>query len=167
LKLVESYRNTEGQPPQRVVVSLGDYVLKTERALDTAQTWSLYMILLQAEEGFACLKGTLGLRPNFHQLEHRDEAHLFMSVLAYHLLTWVRETLRHSGAPPDWNTLRRLLSTHCLVTTVLPPNTGTVLRIRKPSQPDAEQQHLYDNLGIDSKAAFPAIKKHHHPLTTL
>ena len=102
MKLVESYRNTEGQPPQRVVVSLGDYVLKTERALDAAQTWSLYMILLQAEEGFACLKGTLGLRPNFHQLEHRVEAHMFMSVLAYHLLTWVRETLRHSGDPPGF-----------------------------------------------------------------
>jgi len=137
---------------------LGDYVLKTERALDAAQTWSLYMILLQAEEGFACLKGTLGLRPNFHQLEHRVEAHIFISVLAYHLLTWVRETLRHSGDPRDWKTLRRLLSTHCLVTTVLPLNTGTVLRIRKPSQPDAEQQRLYDKLGINWKAAFPAIK---------
>jgi transposase len=137
---------------------LGDYVLKTERALDAAQTWSLYMILLQAEEGFACLKGTLGLRPNFHQLEHRVEAHIFISVLAYHLLTWVRETLHHSGDPRDWKTLRRLLSTHCLVTTVLPLNTGTVLRIRKPSQPDAQQQHLYDKLGIDWKAAFPAIK---------
>ena len=133
-------------------------MLKTERSLDAAQTWSLYMILLQAEEGFACLKGTLGLRPNFHQLEHRVESHIFISVLAYHLLTWVRETLRHCGDPRDWNTLRRLLSTHCLVTTVLPLNTGTILRIRKPSQPDAEQQHLYDKLGIDWKAAFPAIK---------
>jgi len=137
---------------------LGDYVLKTERALDAAQTWSLYMILLQAEEGFACLKGTLGLRPNFHQLEHRVEAHIFISVLAYHLLTWVRETLRHSGDQRDWKTLRRLLSTHCVVTTVLPLKTGAVLRIRKPSQPDAEQQRLYDKLGIDWKAAFPAIK---------
>jgi transposase len=137
---------------------LGDYVLKTERALDAAQTWSLYMILLQAEEGFACLKGTLGLRPNFHQLEHRVEAHIFISVLAYHLLTWVRETLRHSSDQREWKTLRRLLSTHCVVTTVLPLKTGTVLRIRKPSRPDAEQQRLYDKLGIDWKAAFPAIK---------
>ncbi|MGB7365592.1 MAG: hypothetical protein WA898_01515, partial [Carnobacterium jeotgali] len=59
---------------------LGDYVLKTERSLSASQTWQLYMILLQAEEGFACLKGTLGLRPNFHQLGHRVEAHIFISV---------------------------------------------------------------------------------------
>ena len=31
------------------------------------------------------LKGTLGLRPNFHQLEKRVDGHIFISVLAYHL----------------------------------------------------------------------------------
>jgi hypothetical protein len=36
------------------------------------------MVLLQAEEGFACFKGTLGLRRNFHQLGHRVEAHMLM-----------------------------------------------------------------------------------------
>ena len=44
---------------------------------------------LQAGEGFACLKGSLGLRPDFHQLEARAEARVFIPVLAYHLLTWV------------------------------------------------------------------------------
>lgn len=137
---------------------LGDYVLKTDSTLDAAQTWSIYMILLAAEEGFACLKGSLGLRPNFHQLEHRVEAHIFISVLAYHLLTWVRETLRPGGETRDWKTLRRLLSTHSLVTTVLPLQTRQVLRIRRPSLPDAEQKRIYDMLGIDWKAAFPALK---------
>ncbi len=45
------------------------------------------MILLRAEKGFACLKGSLSLRPNFHPLPCRVEAHVFISVLAYHLLT--------------------------------------------------------------------------------
>ena len=137
---------------------LGDYVLKTDHTLDAAHTWSIYMILLAAEEGFACLKGSLGLRPNFHQLEHRVEAHIFISVLAYHLLSWVRETLRLAGEARDWKTLRRLLSTHSLVTTVLPLKGGEVLRIRKPSLPDAEQKLIYDKLGIDWKAAFSAVK---------
>lgn len=137
---------------------LGDYVLKTDRAIDATQTWSVYMILLAAEEAFACLKGSLGLRPNFHQLEHRVEAHIFISVLAYHLLTWVRETLRLSGETRDWKTLRRLLSTHCLVTTVLPLKNNSVLRIRKPSRPDAEQQRVYDLLGINWKTSYPTIK---------
>jgi len=136
----------------------GDYVLKTDRCLSAAQTWSLYMTLLQAEEGFASLKGTLGLRPNFHQLEHRVEGHIFISVLAYHLLSWVRETLRDCGDLRDWKTLRRLLSTHSLATTSLPLEDGRVLHIRKPSLPDPEQALVYKHLRIDWKSAFPQIK---------
>ena len=136
----------------------GDYVLKTDQRLSASQTWSLYMTLLQAEEGFASLKGTLGLRPNFHQLEHRVEGHIFISVLAYHLLTWVRESLRDSGDLRDWKTLRRLLSTHSLATTSLPLEDGRVLHIRKPSLPDPEQALLYKRLRIDWKSAFPQIK---------
>lgn len=116
------------------------------------------MVLLQAEEGFACLKGTLGLRPNFHQLEHRVEAHIFISVLAYHLLTWIRETLRSAGDSRDWKTIRRLLSTHSLLTTSLLLTNGNTLHVRKPSLPDPAQAFLYKKLGIDWKAIFPSVK---------
>jgi len=136
----------------------GDYVLKTDQTLTASQLWSLYQVLLQAEEGFACLKGSLGLRPNFHQLEHRVEAHVFISVLAYHLLTWVRESLRSQGDRRDWKTVRRLLSTHSLVTTSLPLSDGRILHIRKPSLPDPEQALVYQKLGIDWKASFPPLK---------
>ncbi len=138
--------------------ALGNYVLKTDATLDAAQTWSLYMTLLQAEEGFCALKSTLGLRPNYHHLEGRVEGHIFISVLAYHLLTWVREKLRDQGDLRDWKTLRRLLSTHMLVTTSLTLEDGRVLHLRKPSVPDAEQAMVYQRLGIDWRAAFPVQK---------
>ena len=136
----------------------GDYVLKTERTLSASQTWQLYMVLLQAEEGFACLKGSLGLRPNFHQLGQRVEAHIFISVLAYHLLTWIRESLRAHGDHRDWKTVRRLLSTHSIVTTVLPLKDGRVMRIRKASRPDPEQEIIYQRLGLNYKAAYRLVK---------
>ena len=116
------------------------------------------MTLLQAEEGFACLKGSLGLRPNYHQLEERVEAHIFISVLAYHLLCWVRRKLRDSGEVRDWKTLRHLLSTHSLATTRLPLEDGRVLHLRKATVPDAEQAQVYQKLGIDWKGEFAPIK---------
>jgi hypothetical protein len=88
------------------------------------------MTLLQAEEGFCALKSTLGLRPNYHQLEGRVDGHIFISVLAYHLLTWVREKLRDQGDLRDWKTLRRLLSTHMLATTLLTLEDERVLHLR-------------------------------------
>jgi len=132
--------------------------LRTDQTLGAAGIWSLYMTLLQAEEGFACLKGSLGLRPNFHQLEARVEAHVFISVLAYHLLTWVREKLCESGEVRDWKTLRRLPSTHSLATTRLPLEAGRVLHNRKATVPDAEQAQVYQRLGIDWKNEYPMRK---------
>jgi transposase len=143
----------------RDAISLcGDYVLKTDKSLEAPQLWSLYMTLLKAEEGFCMLKGSLGLRPNYHQLEGRVDGHIFISVLAYHLLCWVRQKLEPLGDMRDWITLRRLLSTHSLTTISLPLADGRLIQIRKAGVPDAEQAQVYKSLGIDWKNAFPPKK---------
>jgi len=136
----------------------GDYVLKTDKDMPADQLWQLYMTLLKAEAGFRMLKSSLGLRPNYHQLEGRVDAHIFISVLAYHLLSWVRHRLEASGDTRDWQTIRRLLSTHSLASTLLPLEDGRVLQIRKPSVPDPEQTSVFQKLGIDWKALSPCTK---------
>ena len=145
----------------------GDYVLKTDKDLEATELWSLYMTLLKAESGFRMLKGTLGMRPNFHQLEHRVESHIFISVLGYHLLSWVRLHLEKAGDPREWKTVRRLLSTHSLVSTRLPLKDGRIVTVRKPSLPDVEQSRVYQLLGIDWKRACPAVKSELKGATTL
>ena len=136
----------------------GDYVLKTDKTMAAAELWSLYMTLLKAESGFRMLKSSLGLRPNFHQLEGRVDGHIFISVLAYHLLSWVRENFLLRGDVREWSSIVRLMRTHSLVTTRLKLQDGRIIQIRKPSRPDAEQQRVYDILGIDWKRAFPPLK---------
>lgn len=143
---------------QQALEQCGDYVLKTDKDLEAEELWQLYMTLLKAERGFRMLKGSLGLRPNYHQLEHRVDAHIFITVLAYHLLTWIHHTLESSGDTREWKTLRRVLSTHSLLSTCLPLEDGTILQVRKPSVPDAEQAHILQQLGIDWKQACPVIK---------
>lgn len=136
----------------------GDYVLKTDKEMEARELWELYMTLLKAESGFRMLKSTLGLRPNFHHKEDRVDGHIFISVLAYHLLSWVQKRLEQQGDRREWETVRRLLSTHSLVTTRLPLADGRTVMVRKPSVPDAEQARLFRILGIDWKKAFPAVK---------
>lgn len=136
----------------------GDYVLKTNQGMDGDQLWYLYMTLLKAEKGFCLLKGTLGLRPNYHQLEERVETHMLISVMAYHLLTWINHKLKHHGDKREWLTIRRLLSTHCLVSTKLPLKDGRTITIRKPARPDADQLYIYTLLGIDWKKESPSYQ---------
>jgi transposase len=136
----------------------GDYVLKTDKTLDAISIWKLYMTLLKAESGFQMLKSSLGLRPNFHQLEERVEGHIFISILAYHLLCWIRDRFEQHGDTRQWSMIRRLLRTHSVVTTRLPKQNGEIISIRKPSLPDAEQERVYHILGIDWRKEFPTTK---------
>ena len=136
----------------------GDYVLKTDKSLNAIEIWELYMTLLKAEAGFKMLKSSLGLRPNFHQLEGRVEGHIFISILAYHLLSWIRERFEQSNDTRQWNTIRQLMRTHSVVTVRLAKVNGEIISIRKPSQPDAEQEQVYQILGIDWRKEFPATK---------
>ena len=136
----------------------GSYVLKTDQTVDAITLWELYMSLLKADSGFRMLKSSLGLRPNHHQLEDRVDGHIFISVLAYHLLNWIRQKLEQSGDHREWNTIRRILRTHSLVSTRLPLEDGRIITIRNPRNPDAEQSRIYTELGIDRRKAYTSVR---------
>jgi len=127
----------------------GCYVLRTdEQTLNEHDLWQLYISLTQAEAGFKALKSDLGLRPNPHQKEERVDAHVFICVLAYHLLRNILWTLEQKGDHRNWNTLKRVLRTHCYTTILLPTRNGQTHRIRKAGHPEECQKALYRNLGI-------------------
>jgi transposase len=131
----------------------GCYVLRTNRSgMDAQQLWRLYMTLLNAEDGFRCLKSDLGLRPNFHQKEFRVDGHVFISILAYQLWCFIRQRLRNTRDNRSWETIRRVLRTHCYATIVLPTKGGKTHRLRKASAPDQSQQQIYEVFGINWRA---------------
>ncbi len=127
----------------------GCYVLRTdEQTLNEHDLWQLYISLTQAEAGFKALKSDLGLRPNPHHKEERVDGHVFICVLAYHLLRNILWTLEQKGDHRAWETLKRVLRTHCYTTILLPTRNGQTHRIRKAGHPEECQKTLYRKLGI-------------------
>ena len=128
---------------------LGCYVLRTDKCdMPPERLWHLYMTLSKAESGFRVLKSECGLRPNYHQLEHRVDAHIFISILAYQIQRFILYKLELSGDHRIWSTLRRVLQTHCYSTMIIPTAQGTTYRIRKPGKPEECQRQIYKLLGI-------------------
>ena len=77
----------------------GRYLLRTNLVEeDPAKLWSHYLLLMAVEEAFKNLKGDLAIRPVFHQLEARIEAHVFIAFLAYCLHVTLARRL-HALAP--------------------------------------------------------------------
>ena len=97
----------------------GAYYIRSSRTdLDEKELWSLYMMLGRVDESFRCLKSELGMRPVYHRKDPRQEGHLFIAVLAYHLLT--RRRRRHN--PERAKGQRYLASVENTANTALDPH---------------------------------------------
>jgi hypothetical protein len=90
----------------------GGYLLKTDRQdLSDDEIWRLYILLTRVEDAFRDMKSPLMERPIFHHLKHRVQAHIFLCVLAYHLLVAIEKRFLDQGVHTSWATLREQLST--------------------------------------------------------
>ncbi|MCL0092795.1 hypothetical protein M1N92_03935 [Dehalococcoidia bacterium] len=89
------------------------------------------MMLSQLEDSFRCLKSGLGLRPVHHRINRRQEAHLFITVLAYHLLASIQRNLKKKGISYQWDTIRTRLSNQTRVTTSITNDKGQRIHIRQ------------------------------------
>ena len=130
----------------------GCYVLRTNRTeLTDKEIWETYVILTRVESAFRSLKSSLGLRPNFHQNEERADTHMFISVLAYHILHTIEYKLRLCGDHRSWATIRDILSTHQRLTIEYNvKEQGQVQRshLRLCSNAEPEHRQIYQRLGL-------------------
>jgi transposase len=134
----------------------GSYLLKTDREdLNAEEVWRVYTLLTRAEAAFRALKSPLAERPIFHHKEGRVESHIFLCVLAYHLLISIEKTLLDRDVHTSWATVREALKTHQVATIVLPTETNTELRIRKSSTPEPAHRELYEKLAVPPEIIRP------------
>jgi transposase len=133
----------------------GCYLLKTDKDMEEEEIWRTYTLLTRAEAAFRAMKSPLSLRPIFHQVEQRVQSHIFLCILAYHLLVAIEKMMLSCGVHTSWQTLREILSTHQIVTIVLPTKQGDTLRIRRATRADKEHLEIYKCLGVDPNIIHP------------
>jgi len=135
----------------------GSYVLKTDRQDLTAdEIWRTYILLTRVEDAFRDMKSPLMERPIFHHLKNRTQTHIFLCVLAYHLLAAIEHRFLQAGVHTSWWTIRQQLTTHQVITIVLPEDAnGRVLKIRKATVPEPEHRQIYATLRIPADVMTP------------
>ena len=127
----------------------GVYCLRTNQAdWDESTLWNTYTMLTDLEAVFRSLKSELGLRPIYHHKSARVDGHLFISVLAYHLVHTLRIQLKAQGIHLSWESLRNQFAGQARVTIVLHRDDGQIYHIRKATRPEPHQQVLYNALGV-------------------
>ncbi len=140
----------------------GAYLLRTNLQAESAeQLWTKYMQLTEAESSFRALKSELSIRPLFHQLEPRVKAHVMVAFLGYALSVTLKHLLKRRPAIDPKSSAEvadiqpispmkaiALLSTLQSADIVLPTTGGREIRLRRITEPTAEQKSLLRRLGI-------------------
>lgn len=127
----------------------GCYVIEsTHCELGAKDIWKLYMTLNNVEKAFKALKSQLGLRPIYHQSAKRTRGHLFIGVLAYHILITIENELRKKGDHRCWATIRKELSTHNRSTIVYADENGDIHHVRLSSTPESIHTDIFEKLDV-------------------
>ena len=130
-------------------VLTGCYVIETTHTdMDGLKILESYLMLTRVEDAFKSLKTDLGIRPVYHHKADRTKAHLFISVLAYHLLNTIELKLSEKGCSSKWSTVRKDLSTHMRTTVIMTDKDGGIHHIRVSSAPEEIHRKIYDLLEV-------------------
>lgn len=134
----------------------GHYLLRSNlTAEDPAVLWSRYIQLTQIESVFRSLKSELGIRPIYHQLEHRAEAHVLIAFLAYCLqVTLKNRLLIHAPGLTPASVFEKM-ATIQMVEVWIPMLDGRWLVLPRHTQPDADVQALLEQTRITLPAQPP------------
>ena len=127
----------------------GHYLLRTNLvAEDPAVLWDRYMQLTQVEAAFKCLKSELGIRPIYHQLEHRVEAHILVAFLAYCLSVTLKYRLQaHAPGLTPRAVLDKLASIQMLDVS-FPTTDGRYLTMPRYTEPAEDVALLLHQLKL-------------------
>lgn len=127
----------------------GIYCLSSNRSdLSAEQLWNTYTMLTEIESAFRSIKSELGMRPVYHQLEHRIDGHIFISIIAYHILHTIRYQLKAHEINNSWAGIRKIMGMQTRTTTTMDIKTGGSINLRKTSRATPEQAVIYRALGI-------------------
>ena len=144
---------TWSEIPEKMEIKLtGHYFLRTNILdQDAKELWNLYNTLRGVEDAFRFMKSSLGLRPVHHQKERRVDGHLFISVLAYHLIQNCMYQLKKQGMYHHWKTILEWMSTRIRVTMRANTDEGKTLYHRSTTKAEANQSLIYKTLDLSSQ----------------
>jgi transposase len=134
----------------------GHYLLRSNlTAEDPAVLWTRYVQLTQIESVFRSLKSELGVRPIYHQLEHRADAHVLIAFLAYCLQVTLKNRLLIHAPGLTAAAVLEKLATIQMVEVWIPMLDGRWLVLPRHTQPEPDVRALLDQIRISLPSQPP------------
>jgi len=147
----QSFRFTVDQNKlQEAELRDGHYLLRSNlSAADPAVLWTRYVQLTQIECAFRSLKSELGIRPIYHHLEHRVDAHILIAFLAYCLQVTLKNRLWLHAPGLTPTAVMEKLATIQMIDVWIPTVDGRWLILPRYTQPEKDTRILLEKLKLE------------------
>lgn len=143
----------------------GHYLLRSNlMSEDPAVLWTRYIQLTQIEAAFRSLKSDLGLRPIYHRLDRRVEAHIFVAFLAYCLQVTLKNRLQIHAPGLSPKAVMEKLATVQMIDVWIPTLDNRWLVMPRYTQPSTEIKIVLDKLHLALPPQPPPRIKSSTPL---
>jgi hypothetical protein len=134
----------------------GSYILRSNvTQADASTMWSMYMQLVWVESAFKSMKSDLAIRPIWHHVQSRVEAHLFVAFMGYCLMAALRKHLEPAAPGLSPKAVLEQLGAIKMVDVCLPTSDGRWLVMPRHTEPEPEQLMLLEKLGLTLPAQPP------------
>ena len=128
----------------------GHYLLRSNlTGEDPAVLWTRYVQLTQIESAFRSLKSELGIRPIYHHLEHRADAHILIAFLAYCLQVTLKNRLWLLAPGLTPTAVMEKLATIQMIDVWIPTVDGRWLILPRYTQPEKDTKILLEKLKLE------------------
>src|ERR1700719_921655 len=134
----------------------GGYLLRSNiKSDDPGYLWRLYLQLVEVEQAFKELKNDLSIRPIYHQLETRIEAHIFIAFLAYCLFVTLKLRLKTLAPGLTPRAVLEKLAAMQMIDVELPTTDNRVVVLSRYTEPEKDLLLLLRQLQIQLPAQPP------------
>ena len=128
----------------------GHYLLRSNlTGTDPAVLWTRYVQLTQIESAFRSLKSELGIRPIYHHLEHRVDAHILVAFLAYCLQITLKNRLWLLAPGLTPTAVMEKLASVQMIDVWIPTVDGRWLILPRYTQPEKDTKILLEKLKLE------------------
>jgi len=134
----------------------GSYILRSNATqVDATTVWSMYMQLVWIESAFKSMKSDLAIRPIWHYVQPRVEAHLFVAFMGYCLMAALRKHAEPAAPGLSPRAVLQQLGAIKMVDVCLPTSDGRWLIMPRHTEPEPEQLMLLEKLALTLPAQPP------------
>lgn len=135
----------------------GEYFLRySKEDLSEKEIWDTYNMTRDVEATFRCLKTDLDIRPIFHQKDAYIEPHIWLGIVAYQIVNYIKLKLKDAKINYSWSTIVKKMQSQQYSVQSANRKGGGKIYTKLCTQPGSDLKAIYSALEFKDR---PFVRK--------